>query len=304
MEISPRRVKVSASTSNLGPGFDLAGLALNRFLDVELRAGTGLRATHLELGAGCDEWPRENSNRLLQSFQKAAQRRDVHPRNFVLSVKSEIPLGRGLGSSAAASVAGVLLADSLAREPSTREQLLAECIALEGHPDNATPALFGGFTLSFQVGARTVVIESEVHESLGFAIAWPEFALETERARKLLPQTVAFSDAVENPRRLAALLAGMRRGDADLLAIGSEDRLHERYRLPLIQGGLEALQFAREAGAHAAMVSGSGSGMFAICARGQEERVAAALVRGFESGGARACGAQANMVREAPRVTS
>ncbi len=198
----------------------------------------------------------------------------------------------------------MLLADSLSRAPATREALLAECIALEGHPDNATPALFGGFTLSFLVGTRAIVIESEVHESLGFAIAWPDAALETERARKLLPKTVAFSDAVENPRRLAALLAGLSRADPALLAVGSEDRLHERHRLPLIRGGREALEQAREAGAFAAMISGSGSGMFAICARGDEARIAAALVRGFENSGARAFGTRAHVVREAPRVVS
>ncbi|MEO6711313.1 MAG: homoserine kinase, partial [Planctomycetota bacterium] len=247
-------------------------------------------------------WPRGKSNRLVAAFSKAALARGIDPRRFALRAQSEIPVGRGLGSSGAASVAGVLLADSLAETRSTREDLLAECISLEGHPDNATPALLGGFTLSFLVDARALVIESAVHESLGFAIAWPDTALETERARALLPQSVAFSDAVENPRRLAALLEGLRRGNREWIAAGSEDRLHERYRLPLILGGREALERAREAGAWAAMISGSGSGMFAICARGEEACIAAALVSGFESAGAQAIGMQANIVREAPRV--
>ncbi|HUR27364.1 MAG TPA: homoserine kinase, partial [Planctomycetota bacterium] len=228
--------------------------------------------------------------------------RGVDAKRFVLRAASEIPVGRGLGSSGAATVAGVLLADSLAQEASPRAALLAECIAHEGHPDNATPALYGGFTLSFLAHARAVVIESEVHESLGFAIAWPDVALETERARSLLPKSVPFADAVENPRRLAALLAGLRSGDRALLEVGGEDRLHEVHRLPLIRGGREALAHAREAGAWAAMISGSGSGMFAICSRDDAPRIAAALVRGFESAGARAWGAEARLVREAPRV--
>jgi homoserine kinase len=302
MEVRPRRVKVCASTSNLGPGFDLAGLALDRFLVVELCATTERDVARLEHGEGCDEWPRAQDDRLLAAFVNAARRRELDTRGFVLRARSEIPVGRGFGSSAAASVAGVLLADSLARTRASREALLAECIALEGHPDNATPALYGGFTLSFLVGERAVVIESEVHESLGFAIAWPGVALETERARQLLPKTVAFADAVENPRRLAALLAGLRRGDPALLADGSEDRLHERHRLPLILGGREALEQAREAGAHAAMISGSGSGMFAICAQGDEQRIAQAMVRGFESAGARATGCPAKIVRDGAQV--
>jgi homoserine kinase len=137
---------------------------------------------------------------------------------------------------------------------------------------------------------------------LGFAIAWPDAMLETERARKILPAAVPFADAVENPRRLAALLAGLRRGDPILLAVGSQDRLHERHRLPLIRGGREALEQALQAKAYAAMISGSGSGMFAICERGREASVAAAMVRGFESAGARAVGAAASIVREAPQV--
>ncbi len=302
MEFHPRRVKVSASTSNLGPGFDLAGLAIDRFLEVELRAGATRAETQLELGTGCEDWPSAPSNRLVRAFHEAALRRGIDPRAFTLAVRSEIPVGRGFGSSGAASVAGVLLADSLAATRASRDALLAECIALEGHPDNATPALLGGFTLSFLDRGRAIVIESEVHESLGFAIAWPDAVLETEHARKILPQSVPFADAVENPRRLAALLAGLRRADRELLAAGSQDRLHERHRLPLIRGGKEALEAAREAGAFAAMISGSGSGMFAICELGAEARIAAALQRGFESAGARAIGVVAHMLREAPRV--
>jgi homoserine kinase len=297
-----RRVRVSASTSNLGPGFDLAGLALDRFLDVELRPRTSPEEAALTLGAGCESWPDPANNRLWQAFERAARARELNPRAYVLRARTEIPVGRGLGSSGAASVAGVLLADSLCPAPSPREDLLLECIELEGHPDNATPALVGGFTLSFLDRGRAVVIESEIHDSLSFAVAWPEEPLETARARQALPASVDFADAVENPRRLAALLAGLRRGDAALIGAGSVDRLHERHRLPLIRGGREALASARAAGALAALISGSGSGMFAICAKDQGARIAAALVRGFESAGVRAEGGPARVVREAPRV--
>ncbi len=302
MQSTARRVRVSASTSNLGPGFDLVGLALDRFLEVELRANSNARETALVLGEGCEEWPAGNQNLLVQAFSKAARARNIDPTVFELSVRSEIPVGRGMGSSGAARVAAVLLADSLLELPASRNELLEECIALEGHPDNATPALFGGLTLSFLDRGRAQVIEENVHESLGFALAWPDAQLETEQARRSLPQSVDFADALENPRRLAFLLEGLRSGDPRLIQLGSHDRLHERYRLPLIRGGREALESAREAGAHAAVISGSGSGMFAICRLGDQERIAAAMVRGFESAGARAIGEKCHIVRDGPRV--
>ena len=146
------------------------------------------------------------------------------------------------------------------------------------------------------------MIEPPVCDSLGFAIAWPDVPLETAHARRLLPQQVAFSDATENPKRLAALLEGLRRGEPALLKIGSHDCLHERYRLPAIVGAREALECARAAGAHMAVVSGSGSGLFAICARGEEARVASAMLRGFEGQGARGECAAASIVRTPPRV--
>ena len=302
MQPPSRSVRVSASTSNLGPGFDLAGLALDLFLDVELRAAPRRSSTGLELGDGCEEWPPAEDNRLIAAFVAAARARNLDPRAYVLSARTEIPLARGFGSSAAASVAGVLLAESLCDRATPRDELLDECVALEAHPDNATPALLGGFTLSFPIDGRVLVIEAPVSESLGFCIAWPEVPLETGRARALLPASVPFADAAENPKRLAALLEGLRRGDPALISAGAHDALHERYRLPAIVGAREALDLARSQGAHAALISGSGSGVFAICARGDEARIAAALVRGFESRGARAVGREAHIVRGAPRV--
>jgi homoserine kinase len=142
-------VRVSASTSNLGPGFDLAGLALDLFLDVEMLEDSTCDAIGLELGAGCSEWPRAENNLLVRALVAALERRRIAARRLVLRVNSQIPLARGFGSSGAACVAAVLLADSLAQTTTPRAELLAECIALEGHPDNATPALLGGFTLSF-----------------------------------------------------------------------------------------------------------------------------------------------------------
>src|SRR6185369_11065728 len=123
----------------------------------------------------------------------------------------------------------------------------------------------GGCTLSVPLpNGRVKVVRQKLHPDLGFALAWPSKGLATPAARKALPANVPFGDAVENPRRLALLLEGLRTADPELLALGVEDRLHVPYRLPLIAGAKEALEAARASGAWLATISGSGSGLFAI----------------------------------------
>jgi homoserine kinase len=296
-------VRVPASTSNLGPGFDLLGLAFSMFLEVELRGGSS-GSHRLLLGEGAEAWPTGSDNKLLAAFEGCRRAAGESARDpFDFAVRSEIPLGRGFGSSAAAFVAGVLLANHLASRPLTGEELLALAIELEGHPDNVTPALLGGCTLTLpRAGAAPVVVRQPLHTTLAMVVAWPEQPLETALARRLLPASVPFADAVENPRRLALLLEGLRTGDPELLSLGQVDRLHERYRLPRIPGGAQALQAAREAGAWLATVSGSGSGLFAIGPRAAVAGIAEAFVTGFREGGAVAQARAVEPVAAAPAV--
>jgi homoserine kinase len=151
-------------------------------------------------------------------------------------------------------------------------------VELEGHPDNVTPALCGGLCLSFaRPHGAPRVLALEPDPALAFAVAWPRATLPTTEARALLPGSVPFADAAENPRRLALLLEGLRTADPELLALGGEDRLHVPYRLLRIPRGAEALAAAREAGAWLATISGSGTGLFAIASHGRIAGVAAAL---------------------------
>lgn len=299
---SALRVRVPASTSNLGPGFDLLGLALSLFLEVELRPAPGTLT--LERGPGCEDWPPRNDNRLVASFDRALTACGVRERGCVLHARSEIPVGRGFGSSGAAIVAGILLASEIAPRSLTLDEQLALAIELEGHPDNVTPALLGGCTLSAaRIGAAPLVVQQSVHRSLAFALAWPAATLETTFARKLLPQEVPFADAAENPRRLAMLLEGLRTGQRDLIAFGEHDRLHVPYRLPHIRGGAEALTAARNAGAWLATVSGSGSGLIAIGERSRIVAIADAMRAAFEDAGQQAWARQVEPVFEPSEVT-
>jgi len=297
------RLRVPGSTSNLGPGFDLLGLALTLFLDVRLtRLRTDADEHELTRGELAAEPEREI---LIRAFDRAADELEVQGR-YRFEMSCGIPVERGFGSSGAAVAAGLLLARALSPHPEEveRDRLLAWGIELEGHPDNVTASLFGGCTLCLPSpeGGAPARISNPISPSIGFALAWPPTPLSTARARAVLPSTVDFADAVENPRRLALLLEGLRTGDGHLLALGGEDRLHVGHRLPLIPGGSSALAAARSAGAWLATISGAGSGIVALGPMGRIGEIADALAKALraETGGGE--GRVVEPVLEAPRV--
>jgi homoserine kinase len=274
-------VRVPASTSNVGPGFDLLGLALELWLEVRATRIAGARHELVRTGEGLGELPSAlddaKSDLVLRAFEDVRAR---HPfaGHFRFEVHSEIPVGRGLGSSGAALVAGAWLARAAGRAVLDDDALLAHCIEMEGHPDNVTAAQKGGLTLCTRVApGRFRVLRPPLDPGIGFAVAWPKQALETPRARAALPAAVPFPDATENPRRLAFLLEGLRTADPELIAFGGEERLHVRYRLPLLPGAERALAAGRSAGAWLTTLSGAGSGLLALGPRGSMAPVAAAM---------------------------
>jgi homoserine kinase len=276
-QLPPLSVRVPASTSNLGPGFDLLGLALALWLEVRITGRLTGRHELVRAGLEPSELPPPDEDLLLLAFERL---RRAHPfeGHFRFEVRSQIPVGRGLGSSGAAIVAGLLLARALSGARLDLEELLALGIELEGHPDNVAAALAGGLTLCARVGAGAwKLVRAPLSPEIGFALAWPGTPLSTRRARAELPASVPFADAVENPRRLALLLEGLRTGARELVELGLEDRLHVRYRLPLLPGAEQALAAARAAGAWAAPLSGAGSGLVALGARGTLEPAARAM---------------------------
>ena len=273
-------VRVPASTSNLGPGFDFLGLALGLFLEV--RAVPSDIPTHERVG-GVEGVPVEE-DLLVRAFERVRSVRPFEGR-MRFEVRSEIPVGRGLGSSGAAIVAGALLAGAQATGAGglRSEELLNLCVALEGHPDNVTASLFGGLTLCARTAPeRWTAMAPQISSAIGFAVAWPGRGLETARSRAALPSEVPFEAAAENPRRLAFLLEGLRLGKREWIAFGGEERLHVQYRLPLLPGAERALAAARDAGAWMATLSGAGSGLVALGAHGEMEEVARVMAKELE----------------------
>jgi homoserine kinase len=297
------QLRVPASTSNLGPGFDFLGLALSLWLEIRVLEpvpGGGLE--FVELGGTASGWPRGSENLLLRAFELGTRGLGGQATGLRLSATSAIPLARGLGSSGAAVAAGLLLAERAAGKRAGESQLLAWGLELEGHPDNSSAALLGGCTLAVPIGGGQLrVVRAELAPELGFALAWSDETLSTREARAVLPAELPFADAVENPRRLALLLEGLRRADPELLALGIEDRLHVRHRLPRIRGGGAALEAARSAGAWAATISGSGSALVAIGPHARIEGVAEAMAGALRAATGSASARVVEAVHGAPR---
>lgn len=273
-------VRVPGSLSNLGPGFDLLGLAVgvhNRFVVTPLGAGEAVRT---------DRGPAEDH--LLVRTLRAAEARFGRRVGvgFHVEGRDGVPWSRGLGSSATARVAGLRAWQALSGADLDDADAVAFLTAEEGHPDNVVAAWTGGCTLAVEAGGGVVVRRIPLPADLRVALAIPEVEVSTEAARAVLPDTVPLSDAVFTAGRLALLLEGLRTGDRDLLALGQRDRLHQDRRAALIGPVDPALEGARAAGAAAAFVSGSGSTLAALVVGDVDaDRVAAALAAPFAAAG-------------------
>ncbi|MBZ0168316.1 Homoserine kinase [Candidatus Methylomirabilis lanthanidiphila] len=258
------RVRVPASTANLGPGFDTLGMALSLYNEVELSdEGDGLQ---LEVeGEGKAELELAGERNLsVRAVRETLRELGCQPSGLRVRQINRIPLGRGLGSSAAASLAGIAAAARLAGVELSTDELLARAVPFEGHPDNVTPALIGGLTTSAIVAGRVVAAKVPVPAYLKAVVVIPDLTLPTKRAREVLPKQVPFADAVFNLTRLALLLTGLATDRPDLLAPGTEDRLHQPYRATLVPGMEAILEEGRQAGALATCLSGAGSSLLAL----------------------------------------
>lgn len=260
-------VRVPATTANIGPGFDSLGMALclyNEF-SVEETDREGIEV----VGSGGQPYSAVPlpKNLLVKSLLSALDKFGYRQRGLLVTVqKAGIPVARGLGSSAACIVAGILAAGRIAGADLRQCELLDLAADMEGHPDNTTPAILGGMTIAVRDGGIAYSRVS-IPQNLGLVAMIPRFRLSTSKARKALPTTYPREDCVFNIGRAALLVSALSNGDLSILRTAAADRIHQPYRLELIPGAAGIMAQARELGSLAEFISGAGPSLMAVVSK-------------------------------------
>jgi homoserine kinase len=262
-------VEVPATIANLGAGYDCLAMAIELVNRVRLEVRTWSRGRiELEVeGEGEGELPSDGTNRFVQGVEAAIReaRGDLpEGASWRVEMSNKIPLARGLGSSAAATVGGLLASNALLGDALAPADLLRLASKIEGHPDNAAAALLGGFVASVQVGDDVEAIRLDVPRGIRAVIFIPELRLATGDMRKVLPAKVPRPDAVANLGRVAIGVAGIATGRRDVLGLLTQDRLHEPYRTAIYPQLPRLVDDARQAGALGACLAGAGSSIVAF----------------------------------------
>ena len=264
-------VRVPATTANLGPAFDCLGMALNIWNGVRMEVS---HSPEVQItGQGVDQLPSDTTNLVYQSSQRLFDEAGVAPPSLSIQCHNRIPLERGLGSSAAAIVGGLVAANHLAGQPLPTERLLSLAVELEGHPDNVAAALLGGAQIVVPGEEGLITSSVRIPSDLRAVLYVPEGTISTVEARAVLPRQVSREDAIHNIGRVALLvnaLAGDRLQD---LRAGTQDRLHQPYRQDLFPAMKVVIREAINAGALGAFVSGSGPTVLALT-QGKEMSIA------------------------------
>jgi homoserine kinase len=291
MNKTPRKkahVRVPASTSNLGAGFDCIGVAVDRWLSATVNVGDGTSVVMKRSGANASITVPAEEDLIHTGFRLACEATAAKlPRGIEYEVTSTIPVARGLGASAAALVAGAFLARGALGLDLTSEAIATLCAREEGHPDNAGPSVFGGAVLGIPINEDGAWEFSElrIHHKIVLVFAVPGLEVLTSDARAVLPKSVPHVTAVRAAGKAAALVEGLSTGNEGLLRFALDDVLHVPFRRRLIPGYDPVVAAAIGAGAFGATLSGSGSTMVAVTPREWAQRVGAAMRTAWKSHG-------------------
>ena len=254
------KVRIPATSANIGPGFDSLGLAVSLYNYV-----------YMEEADGCHIHSRDQVIPLSEDnlvYQSAKHIYDLCGKPFKgLSIdqQSNIPLARGLGSSSACIIGGIVGANTLLGGPLSQDELINLAAVMEGHPDNTTPALAGGLITAVLDGDKVCYVKQEIGSELRFGAIVPDFELKTSVARGALPDQIPHLDARYNLARAALMAVSLSTGKYENLKIAADDRLHQPYRLKFIKGAEEVMDLCYSAGAYGVYISGAGSSLMAIC---------------------------------------
>lgn len=276
-------VRVPASTTNLGPGFDTLGLALKLYNRLRFRVIEGPVRVDVD-GEGAGQLDTGPDNLVYRAVARLYGEAGRPIPALQIHLNNSIPMSRGLGSSSTAIVGGLVGANALLGSPLDREHILALAVELEGHPDNVTPALLGGFQVAAMTGEGLIHLRLPAPRGLRTVVCVPDAAVSTAEARNALPDSYSREDAVFNVGRTALLVAGLLTGETGVLREAMQDRLHQPYRAALVPGFEAAIRAALDAGAAGACLSGSGSTMLALTT-GRETEIGEAMVAAVRASG-------------------
>lgn len=247
-------VRVPATSANIGAGFDTFGMAFEMYNDFSFEE----RQDGKLVIRGVEKRFQDKNNLVYQAMQKVFQEVDYKPGGIYIQEKSDIPVGRGLGSSATCIVAGLVGANIIAGSPLSMDRLFEIGVKMEGHPDNVAPAFFGGLVCSVMTAHKTFYIREDVAPCFSFYACIPDFKLPTVKARAALPKEVPYQDAVFNIGRATMTYLALTKGLPELIGTSVNDRLHEPYRKKLIEHFKEVSRTAKRMGSLNSYLSGAG----------------------------------------------
>ncbi len=282
------RLKIPATTANLGSGFDTLGMALSLYNIFEVKKILPENIFKCKIsGEGIDQLNDPDKNMIVKTYKRACKEWNLNFTGFDFESCNAVPLNRGLGSSSTAVVAGVMIANLIHNQNKSEAELLRVMTLIEGHPDNVVPCYLGGMTVSCWDGENLRYVKlPALPNNLNVIAAVPDFEVHTEDARKILPESVPFKDAVFNVSHASILCAAWAMGKWNLLRVGMEDRLHQIHRAKLFPGGIGE-KFLTEIQSRpdciATAISGSGPTMIAIV-HGSAGNLARAMCKIFTEG--------------------
>ncbi|MDR2425744.1 MAG: homoserine kinase [Endomicrobium sp.] len=263
------KMRVPATTANLGPGFDIFGAALSLYNEFEAEYVPNANRTKFELkGDGKKVLPKGDKNLLWKAMSetfKFLKCDKYNLRNLNIAIKTSIPLSGGLGSSASAIIGGIALANVLCGDKLDKLQIARLGMKIEGHPDNIAPAVYGGLCVCYKNEEGLSDVMALPIPKAKVVLCVPSFELRTKRSRQILPKQIDLQDVVFNASRVAMLTAAFCTGNYKLLRIGMQDKLHQPYRGKMIPAMNAVIKSAMDSGAYGAFLSGSGPSIAAFC---------------------------------------
>jgi len=264
MRIQKAIARVPASTTNLGSGFDTLGLAIQLYSTIELeKTRDGLEIC--VKGESADKIPSDTTNLAYVAAKEVFDRANKKFDGFRITLTNGIPPSRGLGGSGTAILGGLLTANLFCGNLLSKAEILKLATKIEGHPDNVSASLLGGFVVSCMDGEEVHCIKLPFPDEIKLAFVVPDFTLSTEKARSILPKKVTLEDAVYNISRSSLLVAAVSSGKFEFLSVSMRDRLHQNYRTALIPGLADVFEAGQSAGALSVVLSGAGPTAVAFC---------------------------------------